>query len=387
MLKIYFFFISISIFGYSIVSTFPFFFDNESRLFTIPFRGIVLVLSIFIISINLKFLVGRFNKLVIPWIGFFLIYYFILIKDYYTNPSFLRLPPFEYFASITICFMSPPAFAISCLRVNNGIKILKVVFLFGVVSLFLNLIIFTQQDAFNSIGNVFSYRHETRFFNPISLSIFGYYISMMAVLMIVQSANTIFKPLVILLSFLGFFLGLLGGSRGPLFTFTISIVIILMVFKKYLWIYFLSIFALLILSLYSDLELAVFSRIYVPDPSDNIRFELFSDALNLIFGDFTNLFFGVGIEPLGFYPHNIFIESVLAGGIILLLLLLFIILFCIYESFFIFKNRPDYLWLNLIFYNSLLISLVNGCLYQDFLLWNAIFAIVLISIHLRRKKS
>ncbi len=233
-------------------------------------------------------------------------------------------------------------------------------------------------------ADLFNTRIETPTLNPISVSHVGFMLATLTFYYLLQSQSPYKNIFLILLFLFGILFGNSGGSRGPFIAFIASILLLLPLYlmklrgkKNSLLIFIIAIFIIigyLLISTYFNSTMI--RRVSNFDPSDEIRFSLYRDGFNLFI---DNFFFGAGIEPLGFWPHNTILEAFMLNGIIGGLFYLALLLIAFFKSLKIVIHDSINLWLVMLFTQFLLIAMVNAPLYQSNQLW------VLMAIIMGRK--
>ncbi|MCK7519045.1 MAG: hypothetical protein MZV64_15630 [Ignavibacteriales bacterium] len=107
------------------------------------------------------------------------------------------------------------------------------------------------------------------------------------------------------------------------------------------------------------------------ESGDALRFQLYEEAIkeflnHPIIGNQFVLENGIGA---GIYPHNIFLESLMAlgfiGGILILILLFNSLKICYYSI----KELDNYSWIRLLFIQYFIFSMMSGGIYNSPLLW------------------
>lgn len=69
------------------------------------------------------------------------------------------------------------------------------------------------------------------------------------------------------------------------------------------------------------------------------------------------------------YPHNIFLEVLMALGIIGMIPFLSIFYFAFKKAIYIVRYRPDYNWIIILFLHGFTMNLISGAIYSSITLW------------------
>lgn len=376
--------ISLSVAGYPAISSISIFFDIDNRLISIPFRLFILVISVLIILYNRKNLVENRNLFWYIWWLFWALYILRIIIDYLIFPENLRLPLWEYVAyGVGTCLL--PAVASTYISDDTTLSkslnyIFKLLFL-TCVSVILTLPYeYIVQVKFE---NLFNIRLETHTLNPISVSHVGFMLSTIGFISLLTTTSKLKNILLFLMILFGIIFGNSGGSRGPFIAFIISIIFLLFYFlfvverRKIIFIIIVLFVFIGFMFISFSYDSTLIRRVSNFDPSDEIRFSLYKDGLNLFL---DNFFFGAGVEPLGFWPHNTILEAFMLNGFISGLMYFSLLLLTFFKSFKIVFHDSGKLWIILLFIQYFLIAMVNASLYQSNQLW------VLMAIIMSRNK-
>lgn len=345
-----------------------------SRSVTIPFRFLVLVLSIYIIFITKKSAIV--DRSFFFWVLFLSVFTFIICWDIFTGKVIPKDKNQILMFVLLINF--PLVFSIqnSMIHINFD-KVLKYVYY---LSIFTTLfIIYTNPSVF-SISNMIEERvGGSVAFSTIS---FGHFCSTISLL----ALNNFFlrdkNKLQLLMSFLIFLFGMFcmikSGSRGPIFSMIIIGVFVYLIKSKNMVSFFkriilvsISIFSLINLFLFFLKNISPYleQRLRVSVESGDlggrqryydIAFEYISN--NLFFGKQFLLKFS---EYDYYYSHNIFFDILIASGLFGLFFFLYIMFKVFKNIMYIFKNEKSYIWLCLLFlqyYTSLFLS---GAFYMN----------------------
>lgn len=342
-------FLLFSIVGFVVVSCLPSLFAINERFFYFSYRLAIFVFSIFILFENRRRIIENFKISFV--FTLFWLYYFI--KAYYSFNNNYYLPEFvqqesEIYARIFIVNLFP-CFALLSINYQKIDFKSLITYLFWI--LFMTLTI-------NFLYTIF-YLNDC---SKVSGVFYVYYISsghFGASLVILSSYLLVFKTKVEILNrklvFTGLFLGLfavfISAARSPLLAIAIVGFYFIYLKRKVKYLYwfllllFVSIALLYVSKQIGHIDNAFVERNYVAifEGNSSGRESLFSKSFpiikeNLIFG-------GRVLYEDGMYPHNIFLELVMSGGILLLIIfgLIFYPLIRGIRFFFKFSSSKFYL--------------------------------------------
>lgn len=366
--------------GYPIAAILSILLGVENRFITVPFRLLILLISVILVSVHNK---RNGSTNLIFFIGFILFWsiYFLklFIGEIFENSVEIGLVEFSLYAFGT-CFLPSLAFFLYIPFDSVG-KIKKFSFAFlsigCCVSIYYGLVNFKNLIDQDLVVQ----RLSTDTIDPISMSNIG-------VSLIILSFTSIFernvkgsiKIVYVVSVAMGIFSIAASGSRGPV----ISLLIVMGLFflynvQKNLIGKFalLIVFTIIAIGFTSYLEtkfnLQSLSRLqsgfdYTSDQSILERFELISTAVDE-FLDNPLVGGRIGGQGKGRYPHNVFVESFMAtgffGGISFSLMFLSALLSAIN----ILKYKKEYSWIALIFLQYAIEAQVSGSLYTSPIMW------------------
>lgn len=224
--------------------------------------------------------------------------------------------------------------------------------------------------------------------------IYAFLFFMMLITHAFHSKKKIYKSVMVLIAFLALMIATAAtGSRGAMVVFFLISIIIIFNFsfffkKSSLDFFFLGILCTAIVSIiivYIDYFSLLFWRLFYFDPANNSEFQrlnFFKNSLEFLMNEKgLDLMYGVGHENNYFYyyPHNIFIESMVYGGLNLLFVSL-ITSFAIFWTTTFSKDRMlrgiSFLLIGIFFG-----SLVSGSLLYNFPVFSVGWLVIIIGIH------
>ena len=335
--------------GYVIFSMLPNLFSIYSHFFSIPYRFIVFVFSIFILIKNrfrIKIVLKTIIILSTFWIFYFLKSYYSFNNDYYLD-DFLKYENHIYLRIFVINFVPCLALLVINYQKINFKPLTILLFWIFYIALGINFFytIFCL-NYYNKISGLFSVYYISSGHYGASLVVLSLY------LLFFKSKNALVSNLYLILALIfGLFAVFISAARSPLlaiFVLLFYFVLLKQKLKYLFWLLILVIFSISILYVSKQVfqfESAFVERNYVAlfQGNSSGRETLFSKAYPIIKNNF--LIGGRVLYQDGMYPHNIFLELLMSGGILLLTIfgLFFYPLIKKIRYFFRFSNSKFYL--------------------------------------------
>ena len=380
-------YIFLVLFGYQTFASIFSAFQNETiiSIGTYFYRAIVLLIGfiIFIYSFKLKIKKNSFENI---FLYLFFLFWSLFFIRFIFDALMGKLSDYIiYFYSLSSIFFT---FIPIVFLIRNISK--KVVVDFAYISYFALIIVLLAtpfsfyaalEDQLISGGRVSSER-----LNPITFgrsAAFLFFISIY--LFSIKKINGLSLFIVGFFSILGV---IISGSRGSLVGFIIVLLILALFnlfkrnnIKQFVITIFITLFAVsssLIITSYFlpdfDLVNNILNAGTIQDRSSQIRFQLYEGALSQFL---QNPLLGNSIieEKYSFYPHNIFLETLMALGIVGALLLLAIIVIILKKGFgdlLLFKADNHYSFLFNLFVVSLIAHQFSGSIFYTQELWGLI---------------
>lgn len=349
--------------------------SNFSRYYSIPLRLLMFVLMAYVIFKNANQLKrSPQNKSVfVVLILFWLLYLFKLL--YHSNELYplYRSSWTEYFFyALVFCIF--PFFTYASIDFNKyKLTILNSLifsgFVMGITSLYLY-----KEIMIMGVGRISDIKYQddsAEVLSPIALSYAGVLTLVLCLFKIIYLGSNGFKDKLyiyatIILSLIMFFL---GSSRGSMIALLTSAVLFILygtirVKNKAFFVFLLSVPVLIYGALLSGSN--IFKRLgSTVDDGDTGR----SDLWDAAWQEFINYpFWGNRIE-IKFYPHNIFLEIMMATGIIGLILFLYILIKG-YSRVIVYSRRDvGYLIPFIVLNQGLSQHMVTGALYISILVF------------------
>lgn len=384
-------------FAYPISAVLSFFLGVNSTIFNIGYRGIAILLAIYIIFKSIKLPVGKQNLYILPVIVFFVFYFFRLLYDISITNVESDQKPFQIF-SFFIGNIILSIFAISrgIVYCDFGRMVKRSFYTLMVVNLLI-LFTFLFQNDFSLSPEVLLARAEVKgleenssLVNSISYGLYGGYLLIICMSMVVFMPNEYtkkFKLWIYGFLVLGLVNLILGSSRGP-FIFTIMDCLLLCCIYLYAekragrYVRFLVVMVTMfffggyILSYLSsnNVELGLFDRIgrlgeQIQSGEKESRNYLYDQALEMFY-DSPVVGSQYVLIPEGGYPHNMFLEVLMSLGFLGLIMYLGI-LFSYQKKIRDFKNYPpQFLAFVFLSFLSFGLTMTSGNIYQNVDFWN-----------------
>ncbi len=318
------YFIIFLLVGYVIVSSLSSIFQMESRYFSVPYRLLVFFFSVYILFKNCYF---RKIDLKTAFIfSVFWIFYFIkTIYSFHNDkyfPSYLN-QEYEVYLRIFIINLVPCLALLSIDYSKVDFKyLMKSIFWILFVMLALNLIYTVfYLNQFNNINGIFSVYYISSGHFGVSLVILSLYLLLFGTVELYIN-----KKVLIIGLFLGLFAVYTSAARSPILALFIVGLYFMVLKKKIKYIYtFVLMLLLFLLLIYVSKQVLQVENAFIERNYSGIfegnasgRAPYIERAIS-IFKD-NVLIGGRVMYEDGMYPHNIFLELGMAGGLLLLLL-------------------------------------------------------------------
>ncbi|MRR15278.1 MAG: hypothetical protein EG826_02350 [Deltaproteobacteria bacterium] len=382
--------------GYPLIAPIAVVQNIPNQLVSVPFRMLVLVISLMVI-IKRFILRDRFPYGIfwIIWWTFWGLYISRMIIDGLLNPAALRLSLGEYLI-YAIGMSLIPALALSIKLDDSFLKraLIGIVALGAIASVFNIWLILYRNTELMAISDLIGSRQATDTLNPVGLAHLGVTVAILSMWMLVRAEmrGLMKNSLLIICMLIGAGAALSGASRGPLLVLILSLPLI-----SYLGIENLHGKRLLRLSaivavlffvlgwLLMNIETIVaFRRVQESLFSDNERMKLLTLGYKLFL---NSPILGAGTEPLGFYPHNVILESFMLSGIFSGFIFVTITAMSVAAAVKMFFAYPKHSWISLLYFQYLLAAMFSGSLYLSASMWALMVLVVSQSAILRSKKA
>jgi O-antigen ligase len=365
--------------GFFVVSIFPGTFQIDSQVITIPFRTIVLLLSSIIIL--RKFYQQSYKNYQIIEIAFLLFWLLYFSKAIYTFQNFTFLPNMQskeietYLRIVGITFI--PAFAVLNLKKSDIDFKLSYVIIYSIILivLVLNILIGIQHDHQGRTSGIMG---------MYSIS-FGHWGVSLVVLSLYQLlykfiTNKYFQISAVLGFFTGLYIMYASGTRSPVVALVLGVLFLLWVKNKqkilfgFLALLFIGVVALVILKpqFSGENESSFFSRITksITTGDSSGRGSLYQQGIQ-IFSEHPILGGRILYED-GMYPHNIFLEVLMATGMVGFVLYFLFFKKCIqyiYNGKSVSEKYPEIIWVLVLWVQYFTLSLFSYNLHSSPEIW------------------
>jgi hypothetical protein len=373
---------------------------RESQLLTIPYRALVLLISLYFIY--KKFLVKNKDPIdifldsktyfksreiirIFPLVTLFcVIYLFRFFNDVYAKQLvygdgqnyFILLFIFSWIPSISFLMIDPKK-PLEYLRIAQLTLISFALIMLARLSSLQASYFYSQQGRLSSEA-----------LNPISLGTLSGTLIVVSTYVILRNKARADGVFIQFFSFasipLGSYFLFAAASRGPIIATAVCLILIFVSSgKKILYVgvpVVIGGFTLItdvILPLLQGKGGSSLGRLMTTnDASADGRRDTFSMSYKLFSESWHNTFFGYGVElPKYGYPHNIIIESFLSTGVIGGCLFSLICFVVIMRSVDLVLSQDPWGWVGLLNIHNFIICLVSGSLYGSYAFWYLLFAV------------
>jgi len=373
----------VAVAGYALIATVPVALDLGNRLFTVPFRALVLALSLWVVVRAAREGELYTGVLWLPLTVFWLLYTGRILWDTLINPVPLGYPASEYFLyALGTCFVPMLAFfarpndatlslALRLTTTGCAVAVLAVAF------------IAARLVLAGNIGTIITGRLELRTLNPIS---FGHLGTSLIIVSLFQFRARPRSPASVLALTAALILGILAvglsASKGPILALAAGLVLLMLLdwrsgrpFRAVtagVLILFLGIQGAFYLE--EHFGFAIISRFQVA-MDDPLRTDLMSGAVSQFL---AHPFTGSSLEErvLQMYPHNTFLESFMAVGLVGGLAYSVFHLGALREAWRLIVSRPEHAWVAILCVQYTIAASFSGALWDWSMLWSLLAAVV-----------
>lgn len=381
--------------GYPLIAPISLVLEIENRMVSIPFRALILLLSLIVI-IKGFFLRDRYpsGPFWLVWWTFWGLYISRIVIDGFLNPEVLRLSLGEYLL-YAIGMSLLPALALS-IKLDDFIlkRALIWIIILGALGSAFNIWLIISNKALMALSDLTASRQSIDTFNSIGLAHLGVTVSILSAWMFVRAeTHGLIKHALLIICFLiGAGAALAGASRGPLLVLALTLPMISYMGIKNLHgknLLRLSVIIIVFLSALTWLvmnseTIVAFSRMQNSLFSDDARMDLYAAGWELFL---NNPILGAGTEPLGFYPHNVILESFMLYGVFSGLLFVTVVVISLLAAVKIFFRCPRKSWVSLLYLQFLVGAMFSGGLYTNMSMWTLMVLVVSCRTRLRDEKS
>ncbi len=365
--------------GFLTIGIIPAVYSIESRIVTIPFRATVLCISLYIIaSTFFSKQSNTFGKAEFFFILFWIFYFIkaiISYNNYVFSETVASLEIETYLRIIGICFI--PSLAVLMIREEDidYNKIFKIVYYVLFILLLLNILVGIKHDNQGRTSGFFS-------MYSISFGHIGVSLALLSVYKILyeEVQNKFWHLIPFFGIIIGTFIMYTSGTRSPLIAYVLCLSFIFYAKNK---LKYLSAFIFLLVSFAISLiyfkphydgsqSSSFFSRVakMIVSGDSSGRGELYQKGIAI----FTeNPIFGGRILYFdGMYPHNIFLEILMAMGIFGMILYFFFVKNCLQFILKIKKHSVEnvpIVWIVLLWLQYFILSLFSYNIHSSPEIW------------------
>lgn len=356
------------IIGYPIAAGLSICFEIESNLISIFYRAVVLLGAGILIVSRCSTRTLRVNYKVLIGASFFIYYTLRLFLEWLLNPGGSKIDWNDFWTFLLLVCLVPalPFLCKKSIPDENFAPSAGMVI--GIAGLVLNFYSILQNSMMPAQDLLFAGRLESDRLNPIA---YGHLAATTALLGI---WTVLINRKLSILAFIATIVGILGiiasGSRGPVLSFMVCIIVILIrsnfrstrLFMSTV-VFFMAYLVYLILA-FDGNSIYIFERIGDSMFSDSARSEIYTGAY---YSFLDNMLFGTGY-PFETYPHNIILEAFMASGLLGGLLITATLATGLMAAV---KNLKDnrLSWISILFIQYLLFSMVSSSIYYSNILW------------------
>jgi len=371
-----------SVAGYPLIAGVPVALALDSRAISIPYRAIILGLSIGVIIRSARQRRLYTGILWLPLGIFWTLYLARMLSDTFMVPVPLGQPPLEYFLyGVGTCLI--PMMACLARISDSTLRLaLHLTTAGGAVALLATVYLGTQALLAGNLAGVESGRFELWTLNPISLGHLGVSVATLALFQLRTEWRRFSAVPLLVAAGLGFFCTGVAASKAPLLALGINLSFLLFLdwrdghrVRAIIGAVALPILALqAALYLEADLGFEIVSRVQMAF-DDPARFDLMTGARDQFL---ASPFLGSSLDERGSlgYPHNTFLESFMAVGIVGGLAYTFFHLAAVRRSLHLLTARPQAAWIGILAVQYTISALFSGSVYFSNTMWGLLAAAI-----------
>lgn len=388
--------------GYIVMSFLPGLVGTNSRIITVPFRGVVLFWSLYILF---RGVMWKGHETFPAWqwmffITFWVIYLFRVVYDlYYVGIRATVFPDTSDYLlnAVGVCLL--PAVAIRYADNIDYQWVLKWFFILLFIALLISLVLNLSTPLTEEASSKGQYSGSSAM-NTISYGHYGVTFALLSMFLFNKSVVLYKKLFYVACFFFGLFIMYLAGSRSPL----VALLVCLLFFQVNNTGLFKGLFVISLLTvpliIFSDQIIEFLSgfggsfinRVLSTVNSGNssgrdvLYAEAYEQFLNSpILGNAFVLQGGVGS---GFYPHNMILEAFMATGVIGGIIFLIWIFQCLQTSYKLIAASNQNAWAGVLFLQYLIYAMFSQAIFSNAGFWHysiLIWSIAGISVKQRQK--
>lgn len=379
----------LTIAGYPLVSTFPVLLGVSSRVFSVPFRAFMLLLSLFVVVRLITGVTRSYRGLFwVPFVLFWGIYSLRLVSDTVIAPIQLAFRPYEYFLFAygmclvpTLAFMAEPNAILTRVAAKVTLLLASIAGAAALGAIWFGI----SHGATEALEAA---RLQSETLDPISLGHLSASIVLLAVYLALGEKRLVIKAFLTLVAVAGLISLALASSRGPVLSLACAMLMIFgarfsrrpsigqivalvglvtLVFLIFYWVEDSLGFSIVSgLTSLEDLEY---------DPSGALRIESMRSAWQQFL---DSPFLGSALEELSshYYPHNVVIEAFMAGGIVLGVVFTLLLIWAIASAVRLIYADHGAGWIGALFIQYAAGAMFSGALFGSNTMWPLMAGVV-----------
>lgn len=346
--------------------------ENASRMVTVPYRIIELLLSIIVIFANISNKIKK-NDIITMLLLLFFIFYFtrITYELYFDEHSTIRDYFRETVINYTYLIISPAVIAIYL--GYNKIDLNKaVIWIYSAMAICSVIILINNNMVMSS--EITSRLDANLGMNSIGYGQFSVSTILMSIFFFLRSEKVVYKIVHILICIISFIALVLAGSRGPIFSlFSVGLFWLFSKSKNYVLGLLIVILCLCLMYVYSDLILnligdispvmqkRIMASIYENDLSG--REIYYKNAIDI----FTNnpLIGNQLVTNYGVYTHNFILDILMALGLLGFIPFIIVFISLFYKSYILIRQDNRHYWVCILLIQQFTYLMSSSALYLN----------------------
>lgn len=383
--------IALVVAGYPLISAIPLVLQVNSRVASLPYRGIVLVYSLIVIAL-LGVRLGRLYRGLfwIPFVAFWVMYTVRLFLDLVFLPAPVLISGPEYFAySLGMCLVTAIALFV---RVDHATleKAMRITFGLATVACILALYVNVAAILGGDLESLQNMRLASETLSPISLGNLGVTLCILALFVMLRRERP--RPWnmvgLILVLVIGLATTAMAASRQPILALAIALPVLVWLGMRegahgralFLGVAVVAGGVAAAIYVEQTLGFGTITRLrsviaFEGDNSAMTRVTLFMDAWDQFL---SSPVFGHRLEEVNssFHPHNPVVESFMAAGFLAGTAFTVMMVASVVAALRLLRRLPRQGWLPILYGQYLLHALVSGALFLSVDMWSLMTAVV-----------
>src|SRR5882672_1463885 len=369
--------------GYPLIAAVPILLTLESRSISVPFRAVILALSIVVLLYSVHKRVLYTGALWVPLVVFWALYLSRMLSDTLFRPIPLSQPPTEYFLyGFGTCFL--PMLALFTRASDATLRFaLRLTTLVAGIAVITAMYLGIQSLLKGDFGSVMSSRFELWTLNPISLGHLGASLATLALFQLRSRADRTRGTWIFLVGAVAIGLTCTGvaASRGPIVALIVNCCFLLFLdwheghrLRVIVAALIIPLLAIQGARYLEELGFGVISRVQLAW-EDPIRIDLLQGALAQFL---AHPLMGSSLEERVSltYPHNTFVESFMAVGLLGGLAYAAFHVMALQRAMRLLISRPAAGWLAILCVQYTISALFSGSVYASNTMWALLAAVV-----------